>query len=673
MTRYLVSSAWVAALSISLATAQPVRKEPAYYAGTERASRVEVPPPGIRLSLHKPREFALAPLSDSERALLAKPGTRVRVGVHRGVTPDLLSTGAWETTRDGARVWRMAIRSPGAIAIRIEFFNFSVGEGKVWIHDGTHVAGPYSGTGLFDDGHFWSASVPAESVTIEYQAAPGAAPDSVLPFEIRTVAHRAVSVVRGRPSPSRPILSGLAPVATTPPPDPAAYCHLDPNCYPEWQSAMKMVGRMVFEVEEGEAMCTGSMISTRDNSFKLYLLTAGHCINEESAARSLEVDWTYQTSACAATPPENADASTKSTGGGHLIGWGTVEQGDYSMVLLQNVPAGLTFAGWDVTDPPMGVNVAGIHHPMGSWKRISFGTRVKDESVIVENDEAPADKFFEIAWDKGRTQPGSSGSPLFTSPGVIVGTLTYGWDTDPPDYICQLNGAAYPEGYGRFSVAYQALSAYLENLPAAAVTPDKTSLQYTVTNGVASAGQTVKLTTLSSGQISYKLRADAPWIQLSTITGTLSASSPAQVSITVDPSKLTPAGKYASTVTILSGAAAPVFVNVAATVTLAQSNVVASVSPNPVSQSGGQWSFTIKLAETGGAATQVTAIKLNGTDYSSSIATWFGTNEIPANGSIQAPLSGTGTFPKGDQYFEVWGVDDSGGQHWYRVLTVTFN
>jgi hypothetical protein len=65
-------------------------------------------------------------------------------------------------------------------------------------------------------------------------------------------------------------------------------------------------------------------------------------------------------------------------------------------------------------------------------------------------------------------------------------------------------------------------------------------------------------------------------------------------------------------------------------------------------------------------------MKFNGTDYTSSIAGWFGATRIPANGSITAPLTGSGLFPAGDQYFEFWGVDEVSGAPWYRVATITF-
>ena len=109
-----------------------------------------------------------------------------------------------------------------------------------------------------------------------------------------------------------------------------------------------------------------------------------------------------------------------------------------------------------------------------------------------------------------------------------------------------------------------------------------------------------------------------------------------------------------------------------ATVSAAVSDVTASIAPNPVVQSSGQWSFKIRLAETGGVPTRLTALKLNATDYSSSIKSWFGTDHIDANGAIEAPLQGSGLFPKGTQYVEFWGIDDATGQHWYRVATVLF-
>jgi hypothetical protein len=641
-------------IGVSLAGAQQIsRKEPAVYAGTERAARAPARPPGMRLALRPPRQFSLAPLSEGELARLAEPSRRLRTGIRRALAPHAMASGAWETTSEGTRIWRMAIQSPASRGMRVEFDDFSAGEGKVWLHDGTNIAGPYTGRGVFGDGHFWSDSVFSGSITVEYEPAPDTPRELEPPFTIRAISHQARTAMD--------VTAGTA--------DTADFCELDANCYPDWNSSLSSVGQITFMDNGDEFFCSGSLLSTRDNSFKPYFLTAGHCINTEAAARTVEAYWTYQTPACGGTPPASRTTSSKSTVGAHLVSFLSPGDGDYGLVLLTDVPAGTTFAGWDIADPPISTAVTGIHHPSGSWKRISFGERVADATNVVEGTTAPGDLFLQVQWDKGRVEHGSSGSPLFSAPGVVVGSLSYGPVNDDGT-VCTIDPSV--AGYARFSNTYASVHDYLENLPADLVTPAKAALSFTMVNHAAPAAQTVQLGTQSTGQVVYKLRADASWIKLSGITGSLSAKTPATVTVSVDAAQLVQAGQYSSTVTILSGAAPPQFLQVSASVRVDQSNVVASITPNPVVQGGGQWSFQIRLAETAGASTRVTALKFDGTDYSSKIAGWFGTDRIAASGAIVAPLHGTGVFPHGDQYFEFWGVDDASGQSWYRVATVTF-
>ncbi|MBZ5585072.1 MAG: hypothetical protein LAQ30_23250, partial [Acidobacteriia bacterium] len=385
------------------------------------------------------------------------------------------------------------------------------------------------------------------------------------------------------------------------------------------------------------------------------------------AARTLEVYWTYQTSSCGAPPPSK-DTSSKSAVGGHLLASGPLEDGDYSLVLLRDVPNGVTFSGWDLGDPPLGGALVGLHHPTGSWKRISFGERVTSFTAAVGDSLAPAARYLDVLWDKGRVEPGSSGSPLFSSPGIIVGALTYGPVSESLS-ACQVEPSV--AGYGRFSNTYGYIKDFLENLPAAVVLPDKPDVSFTVANRAAPAGQSIRLTTQSAGEVTFKLRADAPWISLSAASGVASAGNPAVVTIGVDPAQLSRPERYASTVTILSGAAPPQFVNVAAVARVDRSNVAVSISPNPAYQSDGLWTFKIRLSETAGAATRVTAVLVNGIDYSEFIRSWFGTDKIEANGTAQASLRAAG-LPPGEQYFEFRGADEASGEQWYRVSSATF-
>jgi len=177
-------------LCASIAGAQQIsRKEPARYAGPERASRVESMPPGMRLGLRKPREFRLTALSESESLRLQEPGVRLKTGIRRTVAAHAMAAGAWETTAGGARIWRMAIHSPGSRGMRVEFDNFSVGAGLVWLHDGANVAGPYTGRGTFDDGHFWSGAVASGSIVVEYEPAADVVGELQPPFTIQAILH----------------------------------------------------------------------------------------------------------------------------------------------------------------------------------------------------------------------------------------------------------------------------------------------------------------------------------------------------------------------------------------------------------------------------------------------------------------------------------------------------
>jgi hypothetical protein len=149
--------------------AQPVA--PARYDGVRRVARSEARPPGARYALRRPRELALSPLSSRERARLAEPDRRRIVGLHRSLPEDALASGEWQAAGDGSNVWRMSIRSPGSEGIRVEFRDFSVGGGKVWLHAAGQVAGPYTGRGLYDNGRFWSSTIFADTVTLEYEPA----------------------------------------------------------------------------------------------------------------------------------------------------------------------------------------------------------------------------------------------------------------------------------------------------------------------------------------------------------------------------------------------------------------------------------------------------------------------------------------------------------------------
>ncbi len=636
---------------------KPAKKEPVPFPGHADVARARAMPPSLAVHVRPAQSVELPALTAAERAQLRQPRLPHQVGVHRALPARALEQGNWSTLADGRRIWQLSISSKSAVGLRIQFGNFSVGEGRVWVHNGSDVDGPYSQGGLYGNGEFWSGLVHGEQAIVEYEPATGAKPSLSLPFQIRLVGQ---------------LVTEISPPAV----DPAASCNLDVNCYPAWKSSRDSVAELIFEMTDGDApgtyACSGSLVGTRDNSFKPYLYTAGHCIHSEDSARSLQTFWAYQTSTCGGPMPATF-GNLNSNNGGHLLSFGTLQQGDYSLVLLPNIPNGVVFAGWDPTDPPLGTPVVGIHHPLASYKRISFGQTIPSSDVTIGSDSLDASLYTTAGWTLGITQEGSSGSPLFTGPGVVVGALTYGPNVDGT-VAC---AGGDEGGYGKFSLAYAALSGYFEDLPFSIVSPSVASIQFQGVNGTISnsSSQTVQLTTQTASPVEFKLRADAPWIQVSAASGTVSATAPYALTITVDPHSMTQSDTYAGTVTILSGAAPPQYLNVSVNMSIQGSNVVVSASPNPVvpqqGPNGLEWSMNLQLKEINGVATTVTGLKIDTTDYSADIPEWFGTASLGAHGKLNATITTSGLTATTSFYFEISGVDAS-GETWNRVFPVSF-
>ena len=166
----------------------------------ERAAAA-VGPPSLQLSLPSPAEVALPPLGPNDSQLLQpQEGQPPIIGIHRPLPPGSVSLsfseGAARTTVEGAwqaiptgRLWRLRITSPSARAMRVHFRDFAIGAGKLWLYSADEqTVGPYTGSGLYGDGDFWSDIVSGDSLTIEYLPDPAATEEAV-PFQIVEISH----------------------------------------------------------------------------------------------------------------------------------------------------------------------------------------------------------------------------------------------------------------------------------------------------------------------------------------------------------------------------------------------------------------------------------------------------------------------------------------------------
>ncbi|HMD71154.1 MAG TPA: protease pro-enzyme activation domain-containing protein [Bryobacteraceae bacterium] len=117
-------------------------------------------------------------------------------------------------------------------------------------------------------------------------------------------------------------------------------------------------------------------------------------------------------------------------------------------------------------------------------------------------------------------------------------------------------------------------------------------------------------------------------------------------------------------------------VTIAVTVPATGSAVIPSVTPNPVYQQtpdadGYSWFYTVNLTEIAGVATTVTGFSIGGADYSSSIASFFGSASLPAKGTLSASLRTALASVPATMVFAFSGADASGVK-WNQQISVSF-
>jgi subtilase family serine protease len=106
------------------------------------------------------------------------------------------------------------------------------------------------------------------------------------------------------------------------------------------------------------------------------------------------------------------------------------------------------------------------------------------------------------------------------------------------------------------------------------------------------------------------------------------------------------------------------------------SAVTVQVTPNPVYQqapnaNGATFFFTVQLQETAGVSTTLTGFTFDGMGFSGSLASFFGSANLPAHGTLTANLS-AGNMPVPSSILLVFTGRDASGALWSQQITVPF-
>ncbi len=382
----------------------------------------------LKVEPSKIRRLPALKASEMQKEATAK---RMRVGTVRAFQRPLnvSSDSALYRVPEG-EVRVMGVVSEGALYTRVHFSDMALPAGaKVFVYslkNPEEFYGPYEGKGSSGDGTFWTPPMEGDGAVIEYFSPTGTIDAQAAPFQVSEISHiyRKFFVIEGSN-------------------DVAGSCNLDVTS--DWSEVAKSVGYLEFTSGGGEYACTGTLLNNPANDQTPYLLTANHCFDTHTEAQSLRVYWNYNTGN---SPP----GGTPYTDGANLLETGS--ESDFTLVRLTgSLPGGLFFSGWDASPTPVSTSVTGIHHPEGSHKRISFGSTI---SGCGSGLPGLCQNFTNVRWNNGTTEPGSSGSGLWTgtpSDPRLVGTLTGG--------AASCSNRSGTDYYGSFSMTYQFISRFL--------------------------------------------------------------------------------------------------------------------------------------------------------------------------------------------------------------------
>jgi len=206
-------------------------------------------------------------------------------------------------------------------------------------------------------------------------------------------------------------------------------CLTDVSCssFSDRETFSKSIAQLTFFRGNAAYVCSGGLINGPEGD-RLFL-TANHCISTQSEASSLELAWDLRTTSCA----NSSVTSVKRTNGATLV-VGSAST-DVSLLRLGSLPSGRWLMGWDTARPTSGTTLYRISHPyddaLGLFPQVYSATIVSETTTGCTALARP--NFLYSLRSTGGTAGGSSGAPVITEGGYIVGQLYGLCGLDPQD------------------------------------------------------------------------------------------------------------------------------------------------------------------------------------------------------------------------------------------------
>ncbi|WP_342088073.1 trypsin-like peptidase domain-containing protein [Dyadobacter sp. OTU695] len=324
---------------------------------------------------------------------------------------------------NGKSIRLYEIESTNAYSINLIFDKIFLSPGaelNIYNHDRSFIYGPVNSENVPSNGIFWTDLIPGNRIVIELTENDKNSGSSII--HISNVIHgyrRAFQ--QGSDNVPENFGTSLA-------------CHRDWTCDGgAWRDEGDAV--VMLMLDYATRWCSGALINNQRQDFKPYVLTAFHCLDNDATSGTLSTaernavnNWVYRFRYHSPTCSPLADGNCYISFNGANFR-AALQATDMTLLELMTQPRinhGVSFAGWDRSGSAA-TSAVGIHHPDGDVKKISFDNNAvsTNSSSVTWTDgtTSPSNSHWNVGYDNGTTEGGSSGSPLFDQNKRIVGQL----------------------------------------------------------------------------------------------------------------------------------------------------------------------------------------------------------------------------------------------------------
>ncbi|HET6243390.1 MAG: T9SS type A sorting domain-containing protein [Bacteroidetes bacterium] len=346
-----------------------------------------------------------------------------RFGKNFNTAFNLENSGTWTNLKQSGLIWRLGISSPGAYSINLIFEDYYLPPGAflfIYNENKTHILGAFTHLNNHSSRKFATDLIMGDKIILEYYEPEKAKIKGSL--LIATVTHAYRDILKFSKSDFGS----------------SGQCNINVNCKlgESWEEQIRSV---VMLVSGGNGFCSGVLINNSALDGKPYILTANHCGNSGFESWIFRFNWEAPDCENPTTaPPFQSLTGAKKRANNPVSDFLLLE-------MFDKVPQSYNayFSGWENKNNQSEKGVT-IHHPKGDIKKISEYIK----PTVSENIDG-TEIWKVISWNKGTTEPGSSGSPLFDQNHRIIGQLYGGLATcDNPkeDY------------YGKLSTSWDGIS-----------------------------------------------------------------------------------------------------------------------------------------------------------------------------------------------------------------------